>query len=194
MSSTTAVPSASASPAAPGATGAVAHAELRVIDAQLAHLPAVQAIYADYVLTHPATFEEEPPDVAEMARRRAAVLVLGCPYLVALEGDTLLGYAYASSYRARSAYRHTIENSIYVARGRQRRGVGRALLGELVRRCEHGPWHTMIAVIGDSANTASIGLHAAAGFSHVGVLREVGFKFGKWHDSVLMQRQLNPRG
>lgn len=165
---------------------------IRIIDCDESHMPAIQAIYADYVLTHLATFEEVPPDLPEMLRRRGEVLRLGCPYIVALAGDTLLGYAYASSYRARSAYRFTIENSVYVARAAQRQGVGRQLLDELVRRCAAGPWRTMVAVIGDSANTASVGVHAAAGFTHVGVLRDVGFKFGRWVDTVLMERRLKP--
>lgn len=165
---------------------------LQIVDASDAHLPAIQAIYADYVRSHLATFEELEPDLAEMTRRRAEVLRLDCPYIVALIDGAVAGFAYASSYRTRSAYRFTIENSVYVARHAQRCGVGRALLEELVRRCAAGPWQVMVAVIGDSANTASIGLHAAVGFEHVGVLRDVGFKFDRWVDTVLMQRALKP--
>jgi len=165
---------------------------LHIVDADATHLPAIQAIYADYVASHLATFEEVAPDLAEMTRRHAEVRRLGCPYIVGLCDGAVAGYAYASSYRARSAYRFTIENSVYVARHAQRRGVGRLLLEELVRQCAAGPWQTMVAVIGDSANAASIGLHATVGFEHVGVLREVGFKFDRWVDTVLMQRRLKP--
>lgn len=168
--------------------------DIVITEAGPEHLPAIAAIYADYVRTHLATYEEVPPDLEEMTRRRAEVLRLGCPYLVALRGAEVLGYAYAGTFRTRSAYRHSIENSVYVARGAHRGGVGRRLLAELIRRCEAGPWHTMIAVIGDSANHASIGLHAALGFEHVGVLRESGWKFDRWVDTVLMQRPLKPAG
>jgi phosphinothricin acetyltransferase len=150
----------------------------------------VQAIYAHHVLHGAASFEEDPPSLAEMQRRRAAVLARELPYLVAEIGGKVAGYSYASPYRARRAYRFTIENSVYVDPARPRAGVGRALLAALIDRCERGDWRQMIAVIGDSANAASIGLHAALGFRHAGTLHAVGFKFGRWIDSVLMQRAL----
>jgi L-amino acid N-acyltransferase YncA len=153
-------------------------------------ISAVQAIYAHHVLHGAASFEEEPPPLAEMQRRRAAVLARGLPYLVAEIGGRVAGYSYASPYRARPAYRFSIENSVYVARDRARAGIGRALLSALIARCERGEWRQMIAVIGDSANAASIGLHAGLGFRRVGTLHDVGFKFGRWVDSVLMQRPL----
>jgi L-amino acid N-acyltransferase YncA len=152
----------------------------------------VQAIYAHHVLHGAASFEEEPPTLAEMQRRRADVLDRGIPYLVAEIDGRVAGYSYASPYRARPAYRFTLENSVYVDPARPRAGTGRALLAALIARCEAGEWQQMIAVIGDSANAPSIGLHAALGFRRVGTLHAVGFKFGRWIDSVLMQRALTP--
>src|SRR5262249_48379561 len=134
--------------------------------------------------------EEVPPALAEMQRRRAAVLARGLPYLVAELGGNVAGYSYATPYRARSAYRFAIENSVYVDPTRHRSGIGRALLSELIARCKRGPWRQMIAIIGGSGDAASIGLHAALGFRHVGTLQAVGLKFGQWHDTVLMQRPL----
>jgi phosphinothricin acetyltransferase len=152
----------------------------------------VQAIYAHHVLHGAASFEEEPPTLAEMQRRRADVLDRGIPYLVAEIDGRVAGYSYASPYRARPAYRFTLENSVYVDPARPRAGIGRALLAALIARCAAGEWQQMIAVIGDSANAPSIGLHAALGFRRVGTLHAVGFKFGRWIDSVLMQRALTP--
>ena len=153
-------------------------------------LPAIAAIYAHHVRHGLASFEEEPPSVDELGRRREDILVAGFPYLVAETDAGVAGYAYASLYRTRSAYRFTLEDSVYVAHDATGRGIGRALLGALLPACEATGARQMIAVIGDSANHASIGLHAAFGFTHVGVLRSVGFKFGRWVDSVLMQRAL----
>ncbi|MGK9233736.1 GNAT family N-acetyltransferase [Inquilinus limosus] len=167
-------------------------APITVRDAAEADLPAVQAIYARHVLHGLASFEETPPDVAELAARRAAVLAQGLPYLAAEIDGRLVGYAYAGAYRPRPAYRHTVEDSVYVADGQAGRGIGRALLGALIERCEAGPWRQMVAVIGDSGNTASITLHERLGFQRVGLLQSVGFKFGRWVDSVLMQRALGP--
>jgi L-amino acid N-acyltransferase YncA len=161
-----------------------------VRDARDDDMAAVQAIYAHHVLHGTASFEEEPPSLAENARRRADVLARGLPYLVAEIGGHIAGYSYATPYRARSAYRFTIENSVYVDQARHRGGIGRALLTELIARCERGEWRQMIAIIGGSGHQASIGLHAAFGFRHVGTLRAVGLKFGHWHDTVLMQRPL----
>jgi phosphinothricin acetyltransferase len=154
-------------------------------------LPAVQGIYAAHVLEGLASFEEEPPSVADLAQRRLQVLERGLPYLVAEQDGEVLGYSYATLYRPRSAYRYSLEDSVYVRRGCEGRGVGRALLAELIARCEAGPWRQMIAVIGDSGNAGSIGLHRSLGFVEAGLLRAVGFKFGRWVDSVLMQRALN---
>lgn len=159
-------------------------------DARDDDMSAIQAIYAHHVLHGTASFEEEPPPLAEMQRRRADVLARGLPYLVADIDGQVAGYSYATPYRARSAYRFSIENSVYVDHARHRCGIGRALLGELIARCERGEWRQMIAIIGDSAQAASIGLHESIGFRHIGTLQAVGLKFGRWLDTVLMQRAL----
>lgn len=163
---------------------------VQIADATDADATAIQAIYADEVLHRAATFEEEPPSTDEMIRRMRAVVAHGYPYLVARQGNRVVGYSYASAYRARPAYRFSIENSVYIAPDCQRQGVGRALLGELIERCENGPWQQMVAVIGDSANHGSIALHTAMGFEMVGTLQRVGFKHNRWVDTVLMQRAL----
>ena len=165
-------------------------ADVRVRDATEADMPAIQAIYAHHVLHGLATFEEVPPSVAEMTERRASVLRAGLPYLAAQFDGQVVGYAYATAYRPRPAYRHTIEDSIYVANGLGGRGVGVALLQALIARCERGPWRQMLAVIGHSGNTASIALHRRCGFEPIGRLHAVGFKLGRWVDTVLMQRAL----
>ena len=156
-----------------------------------ADLSAITAIYDHAVRHDTATFELEPPNLAEMTRRCTTLLDDGFPYLAATIGDNVVGFAYAGHYRARPAYRFTVENSIYLAPSAQRRGIGTALLNELIGQSERRGYRQMIAVIGDSANTASIALHARAGFEMVGTLRNVGFKFGRWLDTVLMQRELN---
>lgn len=163
-----------------------------VRDAQAADMAAVQAIYAHHVLYGLATFEEVPPRVEEMQTRRATVLAAGLPYIVAEIGGQILGYAYATAYRPRPAYRHTIEDSVYVAKGQGGRGIGAALLSTLIARCEAGPWRQMVAVIGNSGNAGSIALHRRLGFHEVGTLTAVGFKLGRWVDTVLMQRALGP--
>ena len=163
-----------------------------VRDAQEADMAAIQAIYTHHVLYGLASFEEAPPSVEEMLARRQAVLGLGLPYLAAEQGGRVVGYSYASSYRPRPAYRHTIEDSVYVAEGQAGRGIGGALLSGLIGRCEAGPWRQMLAVIGDSGNAGSIGLHRRFGFEPVGTLRSAGFKLGRWVDTVLMQRSLGP--
>jgi len=155
-------------------------------------LPAIQSIYAHHVLHGLATFEEVPPDVEEMRRRHADVTARGLPYLVAVERSEVLGYGYCAPYRARSAYRYALEDSIYIKDGHLGKGIGTRLLAELVRICEGLGYRQVIAVIGDSANAGSIGLHAGLGFVRVGTLRSTGYKFGRWVDSVLMQRPLGP--
>jgi phosphinothricin acetyltransferase len=155
-----------------------------------ADLAAVTGIYAHHVLHGVASFEIEPPDIAEIARRHGAIAAAGLPYLVAEAAGDVIGYAYAARYRERPAYRFTVEDSIYVAPGAGGRGIGRALLGALIDRCGALGYRRMIAVIGDSANVASIGLHARLGFRVAGVLPSVGFKHGRWVDSVLMERAL----
>jgi len=167
---------------------------IAVRDATDADLAAVQAIYAHHVRYGLATFEEVPPSMAELGARRAAVLALGLPYLVAEAAGVVVGYCYATSYRARPAYRYTIEDSVYVAEGLGGRGIGAALLGALIARCEAGPWRQMIAIIGNSENAGSIALHRRLGFHTVGTLASVGFKLGRWVDSVVMQRALGAGG
>ena len=158
--------------------------------ASQADIPAITRIYADAVERGTASFELEPPSEAEMTRRMQELTDNGFPYLAADVDGTLAGYAYAGPYRARPAYRFTVENSVYVAPEAQGRGVGRALLKALIEAAERSGYRQMIAVIGDSGQTASIALHAALGFAYVGTLPHVGFKFGRWLDTVLMQRSL----
>jgi phosphinothricin acetyltransferase len=161
----------------------------------LADMPAVQAIYAHHVLTGTASFELEAPSLEEMTGRFRHVVDEGrFPFLVAAEGPRMLGYAYASEFRERPAYRHTCENSVYVAPDAFRRGAGRALMHALIVQCEARGLREMLALIGDSENLASIALHRALGFNEVGTFRNVGFKFGGWLDVVLMQRSLRPGG
>jgi phosphinothricin acetyltransferase len=150
----------------------------------------ISAIYAHHVRHGVASFELDPPEVAEMARRRRDVLDAGLPYLVAELDGAVAGFACAGSYRRRPAYLHTVESTVYVADWAVRRGVGRMLLEALIPACEAAGKRQMVAVIGDSANTASIGLHASVGFSHAGTLKDVGYKHGRWLDSVLMHRRL----
>lgn len=155
-----------------------------------ADLPAITAIYAESVLTWTASFEIDPPDAAEMTRRWRGLIDDGFPYLAAESDGVLLGYAYAGPYRLRPGYRWCVEDSIYIAPAAQGRGVGRALLTRLIAECEARDFRQMIAVIGDTDNAASIALHRAADFRLVGTFEAVGFKFGRWIDSVLMQRAL----
>ncbi|MDR3221421.1 MAG: GNAT family N-acetyltransferase [Candidatus Accumulibacter sp.] len=154
-------------------------------------LAAITRIYAHAVRHGTASFELDPPDEAEMARRMTAILDGGFPYLAADVEGRPAGYAYASSFRTRPAYRFTLEDSIYVAPDRQGRGVGRALLDRLIAESAARGFRQMIAVIGDSTRQhASIRLHAAAGFALIGAFPNVGYKFGVWLDSVYMQRAL----
>ena len=153
-------------------------------------MPAIQAIYAHHVLHGLATFEEVPPSTTELLSRRDVVLKAGLPYLAAEIEGQLVGYSYATFYRPRPAYRHTVEDSVYVADRFAGRGIGSALLSELITRCSTGPWRQMLAVIGNSGNAGSIALHRRLGFRHVGTLTAVGFKLGRWVDTVVMQRPL----
>jgi L-amino acid N-acyltransferase YncA len=153
-------------------------------------MAAVRDIYAHYVLHSLATFEETPPTLEDMLMRRRASVDLGLPYLVAEGRGEISGFAYTALYRSRPAYRYAIEDSVYVVEGQEGRGIGSALLGELIARCERGPWRQMIAIVGDSANSASIALHRRFGFELVGTLRSVGLKFGRWVDTPILQRGL----
>ncbi len=158
--------------------------------ATLADIPAITRIYAHAVTLGTASFELTPPDEAEMTRRMQHLIDNKFPYLVAEAEGRLAGYAYASLFRTRPAYRFTLENSVYVAPDMQRRGIGKILLDRLIEECTALGFRQMIAVIGDSDQAASIGLHRACGFEDAGNLRNVGFKFGRWLDTPLMQRAL----
>lgn len=160
--------------------------------AQPRDLVEITRIYDHAVRHGTASFEIDPPDEREMARRYEALRAGGYPYLVAELDGEIIGYAYVGPYRTRPAYRWSVEDSIYVAPTSQRRGIGRALLERLIAEAEIGGFRQMIAVIGDSGNVGSIELHRAAGFRLVGIFDNVGFKFGRWLDSVLMQRPLGP--
>ena len=151
---------------------------------------AITRIYGHYVRHSTATFEVEPPDPSEMDRRRLEILSHGLPYLVAETEGIVAGFAYASPYRPRPAYRFTVEDSIYIRSDSLARGLGRLLLTRLIEHCETQGSRQMIAIIGDSGNTASIRLHTAFNFRTVGVLQGVGYKFGRWVDTVIMQRAL----
>jgi L-amino acid N-acyltransferase YncA len=153
-------------------------------------IPAVHAIYSHHVLNGLASFEEQAPSREELLRRYRDVTGQGLPYIVAEFGAEIAGYGYCALYRTRSAYRYALEDSVYVRNDMHGRGIGAALLAELIQRCEGLGYRQLIAVIGDSSHAASIGLHASQGFLRVGTLRSVGFKFGRWVDSVIMQRPL----
>lgn len=157
-----------------------------------ADIPAITRIYGDAVRHSTASFEWTPPDEAEMTRRVGLIRERGLPYFVAEESGAVRGYAYAGPYHARHGFRWTVEDSVYVAPDAQRRGIGHQLLAALIADLEAGGYRQLIAVIGDSTNAASIGLHAAMGFRQIGTFRSVGFKFERWLDSVLMQRALGP--
>lgn len=165
-------------------------ASLSIRPSTEADLPAITAIYAWHVENGTGTFELEVPDRAEMGRRRADVLGKGLPWLVAERAGAVLGFAYANHFRPRRAYRFCLEDSIYLADAARGQGVGRLLLAELMARCQMAGARQMLAVIGDSANAGSIGVHRSLGFEHTGVLRSAGWKFGRWLDVVLMQKAL----
>lgn len=159
--------------------------------AETSDAEALAAIYGHHALHGFGTFEEEPPSAEEMERRRAAVVARGLPYLVAEEDGRVLGFAYAGPFRLRAAYRYTVEDSVYVAPDALGRGVGRRVLGAVLEACEQTGLRQVLAVIGDSDNAGSIGLHRALGFEPSGVARSVGYKHGRWVDIVFMQKALN---
>ncbi|MBS0468580.1 MAG: N-acetyltransferase [Proteobacteria bacterium] len=153
-------------------------------------LPAITAIYTHHVLHGTGTFEIDPPTSQDMAARRADVLARGLPYLVAEEEGRVLGFAYCNWFKPRPAYRFSAEDSVYVADAARGRGMGRLLLDALCEQAQAAGVRKLLAVIGDSANAGSIGVHRAAGFTEVGVIRSVGWKFGAWRDIVLMEKPL----
>lgn len=150
----------------------------------------IAAIYGSYVLTACGSFEEIPPETGEIRARMGKVAAAGLPWIVAIADTRVAGYAYASLFHTRSGYRFTVENSVYVDRAHVRRGIATRLMQRLIAECEQRGYRQMIAVIGDSTNEASVALHTALGFERAGVLPNVGFKFGRWVDVVLMQRRL----
>ena len=155
-----------------------------------ADLPAITAIYAHHVLNGTSTFETEAPSAADMLSRRADVLARGLPYLVAEEAGSVVGFAYGNWFKPRPAYRFSVEDSIYLAPDRQGKGLGRLLLTELLVRCEAVGIRKVMAIIGDSANAGSVGLHRALGFTHVAIVESCGWKLGAWRDIVIMQKTL----
>jgi L-amino acid N-acyltransferase YncA len=165
-------------------------ADFQVRAATPSDIAAITGIYAYHVLHGAGSFEIDPPDASEMARRMAEIVERGLPYLVAVSNTEVVGYAYASLYRTRVAYRFTLEDSVYVHHAYGGRGIGAMLLSELIRLCRECGCKQLVAVIGDSENTASIRVHEKLGFQHSGVLRGVGFKFDRWIDTVMMQLPL----
>jgi L-amino acid N-acyltransferase YncA len=165
---------------------------MNIRPATLADIPAITSIYAHAVNTGTASFELEAPDEAEMTRRMQALLDGKFPYFVAEIDGVVAGFAYASLYRARPAYRFTVEDSVYIASDMHRRRIGKALLMKLIETCTALGYRQMIAVIGDSAQAASIGVHKACGFEPAGNLKNIGWKFGRWLDTPLMQLALGP--
>lgn len=163
---------------------------MEITQADERHIPAIQQIYAYHVLHGTATFETEPPDSAEMAARLKKVRAAGLPWFVAVEHGKVCGYCYLSLYRERCAYRLTLEDSVYIASDAQGQGIGKNLLLSAIAWAEARGFRQLVAVVGNSENTASLALHRAAGFSITGTLKSVGFKHGRWLDTVIMQRTL----
>ena len=167
------------------------HPSMPIIRPSLsADIPAITAIYAHHVLNSTGTFETEAPSADDMASRRADVLGKGLPYLVVLENAEVVGFAYGNWFKPRPAYRYSVEDSIYLAPSQHGKGLGRALLAELLARCEAVGIRKVMAIVGDSANAASVGLHLALGFEEVGKIDACGWKFGAWRDIVIMQKTL----
>ncbi len=167
-----------------------ARRRLSVREAEARDIPAIRDIYAHHVLTGTASFEQEPPELAEMERRWRSIKDGGLPYIVAEIDKQICGFGYVAPFRPRPAYRYTLEDSVYVGPNCARMGVGSALLGTLVERCSQANFHRMVAVVGDTSNSASIALHEKHGFRVDGRLPEVGRKFGRWLDIVLLSRSL----
>lgn len=161
-----------------------------IMDAHDADLPSIQAIYAHHVLTGTGTFEDVPPSLEEMEARLAANRAAGFSWIVARDASGILGFGYYGPFRARAAYRYTVEDSVYVRDGVRGQGVGKALVNALLDRARDAGFTQMLALIGNSENVASIGVHASLGFHHTGTMRKVGQKFERWLDVVIMQKGL----
>ena len=161
-----------------------------ILDARNDDLPSIQSIYAHHVLTGTGTFEDIPPPLEEMTARLAAKQAAGFAWLVARDASGILGFGYYGPFRDRAAYRHTVEDSVYVREGVRGQGVGKALVNALLDRARAKNFKQMLALIGDSENVASIGMHASLGFQHCGTMRKVGYKFDRWLDVVIMQKGL----
>jgi L-amino acid N-acyltransferase YncA len=161
-----------------------------IVDAQGGDLPSIQSIYAHHVLTGTGTFEDVPPPLEEMEARFIAKTTAGFAWLVARDASGILGFGYYGPFRDRAAYRFTVEDSVYVRDGVRGQGVGKALVNALLDRARAQNFKQMLALIGDSENTASIGMHASLGFQHCGTMRKVGYKFDRWLDVVIMQKGL----
>ncbi len=161
-----------------------------IIPATADHIPAITTIYAWHVLNGNGSFEETPPNNAQMLERFNALIEQSYPYLVAILGGEVVGYAYAGPHKARSAYRFTVEDSIYVNQDFTGKRIGSRLLEALINVCKQDGYNQMMAVIGDSNNAGSIGLHKAHGFEPIGIAKSIGYKHGKWMDVVYMQREL----
>lgn len=164
--------------------------DIALRDVAAADMAAICEIYAHHVIHGLASWEEIPPDLSEMTRRKDAIVADGFPYRIAVRGETVLGYAYVGKYRPRPAYRNTVENSLYVAEAARGLGIGTLLLNDLIEICTAQGFCRMVGIVGDSANAASIGLHEKAGFEMVGVIPACGYKAGQWLDQVLLHRTL----
>lgn len=167
-----------------------APANIETRDVEDKDLPTILSIYAEQVLHGVSSWEETPPDLAEMTKRRDGIVDAGYPYRVAVRGDEVIGYSYASAYRPRPGYRFTVENSIYISQTARRSGCGKLLLADLIEVCTAQGYRQMIAVVGDSDNAMSIDFHLKMGFEHAGTIKAIGYKFDRWLDSVLMQLPL----
>jgi L-amino acid N-acyltransferase YncA len=164
------------------------HIEIR--DVKDEDLPSIQIIYAEEVLHGVSSWEEVPPNLTEIIKRRDTIVSAGFPYRVAVRHGKVIGYSHASAYRSRSGYRFTVENSIYISKTERRCGSGKLLLSDIIKICTAQGYRQMIAVVGDSENAMSIDFHRKMGFKHTGSIKAIGYKFGRWMDSVLLQLPL----
>ncbi|HHA1473262.1 TPA: N-acetyltransferase family protein [Enterobacter kobei] len=163
---------------------------MKIVNAEEKHIPAIRDIYAHHVIHGTASFETKPPDTHEMLARLKKIGSQGLPWVVAVEEEKIIGYCYLTRYRERYAYRHTLEDSIYIHPDAQRQGVGKALLRHVIAWAETHGYRQMIAIVGDSNNQGSLKVHQQVGFTEIGTLKDIGFKHGRWLDTVLLQMKL----